>query len=180
MGAGRAMAEARAVAREEQPPANQCSRRNSDAEAELQKRLQTPPLFDTGGWVLRMGPQIWPALSYSPPRWAAVFYGRSVGGVERRRWQRDRILRDYHRRGQRHFVRFPPPHAGDDLPRQADDWLHCPETRTASLQPMLQPAPANDFEALPIAKRVNKVAEDDADLWQESRVTPAPSQMDLF
>jgi putative SOS response-associated peptidase YedK len=45
---------------------------------------------------------------------------------------------------------------------------------------MLQPAPANDFEALPIAKRVNKVAEDDADLWQESPVTPAPSQMDLF
>ena len=66
------------------------------------------------------------------------------------------------------------------LPRQADDWLHCPETRTASLQPMLRPAPANDFEALPIAKRVNKVAEDAADLWQESRVTPAPSQMDLF
>jgi hypothetical protein len=33
---------------------------------------------------------------------------------------------------------------------------------------------------LPISKRVNKVAHDDEDLWQEQRVTIAPSQLDLF
>ena len=66
------------------------------------------------------------------------------------------------------------------LPSQADEWLHCAETKAASLLPLLTPAPAEDFEALPISKRVNKVAHDDEDLWQESRVTVAPSQLDLF
>lgn len=66
------------------------------------------------------------------------------------------------------------------LPSQADEWLHCAETKAASLLPLLKPAPAEDFEALPISKRVNKVAHDDEDLWQERRVTVAPSQLDLF
>jgi putative SOS response-associated peptidase YedK len=65
-------------------------------------------------------------------------------------------------------------------PDAAVEWLRCEETRTATLQPMLDPAPASDFEALPISKRVNKVAEDDIGLWEESRITPPPSQMDLF
>jgi|SaaInl85LU_5_DNA_1037374.scaffolds.fasta_scaffold01805_9 putative SOS response-associated peptidase YedK len=65
-------------------------------------------------------------------------------------------------------------------PTQADEWLHCPETRAASLSPMLTPAPSALFEALPISKRVNKVAEDDEDLWREERVTVPASQLDLF
>ena len=45
---------------------------------------------------------------------------------------------------------------------------------------MLTPAPSALFEALPISKRVNKVAEDDEDLWREERVTVPASQLDLF
>ena len=65
-------------------------------------------------------------------------------------------------------------------PAAAEEWLRCEETRAATLRPMLDPAPSTDFEALPISKRVNKVAEDDIDLWQENRITVPPSQMDLF
>jgi hypothetical protein len=41
-------------------------------------------------------------------------------------------------------------------------------------------APEDDFTAKPISKRVNKVAEDDVDLWEAHIVKAPPKQMDLF
>jgi hypothetical protein len=55
-----------------------------------------------------------------------------------------------------------------------------PETEAEKLLPLLGGAPEDDFTATPISKRVNKVAEDDADLWEAHIVTAPPKQMDLF
>ena len=62
----------------------------------------------------------------------------------------------------------------------AEDWLTQAETQADTLLPLLGDAPQVDFTATPISKRVNKVSEDDADLWVEYRITPPPRQMDLF
>lgn len=61
-----------------------------------------------------------------------------------------------------------------------EDWLTRAETQADNLLPLLGDAPQVDFTATPISKRVNKVSEDDADLWAEHRITPPPKQMDLF
>ena len=65
-------------------------------------------------------------------------------------------------------------------PAQAEAWLSMPETEAEKLLPLLGGAPEDDFTATPISKRVNKVAEDDADLWEAHIVTAPPKQMDLF
>jgi putative SOS response-associated peptidase YedK len=62
----------------------------------------------------------------------------------------------------------------------AADWLHVAETRAETLLPLLGNAPQSAMLATPISKRVNKVSEDDADLWEEHRITPPAKQMDLF
>ena len=61
-----------------------------------------------------------------------------------------------------------------------EDWLTEAETKADTLLPLLGDAPQVDFTATPISKRVNKVSEDDAVLWEEHRITPPPKQMDLF
>ena len=61
-----------------------------------------------------------------------------------------------------------------------EDWLTKAETQADTLLPLLGDAPQVAFTATPISKRVNKVSEDDADLWAEHRITPPPKQMDLF
>ena len=61
-----------------------------------------------------------------------------------------------------------------------EDWLTKAETQADTLLPLLGDAPQVDFTATPISKRVNKVSEDDVDLWAEHRITPPPKQMDLF
>lgn len=65
-------------------------------------------------------------------------------------------------------------------PAQAEDWLSAPETEAEKLLPFLGSAPEDDFTATPISKRVNKVAEDDADLWVAHIEKAPPKQMDLF
>ena len=65
-------------------------------------------------------------------------------------------------------------------PQQAADWLNTPETQADDLLPLLGDAPQTELRATPISKRVNKVREDDADLWAEHRIQPPPKQMDLF
>ena len=68
--------------------------------------------------------------------------------------------------------------------RHADDWLSTPETQVDNVLGLLGDAPQADLQAdlaaTPISKRVNKVSEDDADLWGEHRIVPPPKQMDLF
>ena len=63
---------------------------------------------------------------------------------------------------------------------QAEEWLHVAETKADTLLPLLGDALQNEMLATPISKRVNKVAEDDAALWEEHRITPPAKQMDLF
>lgn len=63
---------------------------------------------------------------------------------------------------------------------QAEEWLHTSETRAESLLPLLGDGLQTHMRASPISKRVNKVSEDDAALWEEHRITPPPKQMDLF
>lgn len=65
-------------------------------------------------------------------------------------------------------------------PHQAADWLHTAETKAETLLPLLGDGLQTEMTATPISKRVNKVSEDDADLWQTHRITPPPKQMDLF
>ena len=65
-------------------------------------------------------------------------------------------------------------------PAQAEDWLAKPETEAEKLLPLLGAAPEDDFTATPISKRVNKVAQDDLDLWEAHIVKAPPKQMDLF
>ena len=65
-------------------------------------------------------------------------------------------------------------------PAQAEDWLDAPENEVEKLLPFLGSAPEDDFTATPISKRVNKVAEDDADLWVAHIEKAPPKQMDLF
>ena len=65
-------------------------------------------------------------------------------------------------------------------PRAAEDWLSMPETEAEKLLPLLGSAPEDEFTATPISKRVNKVAEDDVDLWEAHIVKAPPTQMDLF
>jgi len=65
-------------------------------------------------------------------------------------------------------------------PDRAEDWLATAETEAEKLLPLLGSAPQDDFTATPISKRVNKVAEDDAALWEEHIVKAPPKQMDLF
>ena len=65
-------------------------------------------------------------------------------------------------------------------PAQAEAWLSMPETEAEKLLPLLGGAPEDDFTATPISKRVNKVAEDDLDLWEAHIVKAPPKQMDLF
>ena len=65
-------------------------------------------------------------------------------------------------------------------PHLAEDWLATPETEAEKLLPLLGPSAEDMFTATPISKRVNKVAEDDAGLWDEHIVAAPPKQMDLF
>ena len=68
-------------------------------------------------------------------------------------------------------------------PADARRWLQSDERDRHSLMPLLQAAPENAFAARPVGRRVNKVSEDGAELWEE--VTPnlaaaKPDQLDLF
>ncbi len=65
-------------------------------------------------------------------------------------------------------------------PSMAEEWLSTPEAQSASLLPLLGDALQADFTATPISKRVNKVSEDDAQLWDACRIAPPLKQMDLF
>ena len=65
-------------------------------------------------------------------------------------------------------------------PQMAEPWLLTPETEAEKLLPLLQPAAEDVFTATPISKRVNKVVEDDADLWEAHVIAAPPKQMDLF
>lgn len=65
-------------------------------------------------------------------------------------------------------------------PHSAEAWLQTGETKSDDLHRLLGDAPQRDFVATPISKRVNKVSENDIELWVEHRITPPPKQMDLF
>lgn len=65
-------------------------------------------------------------------------------------------------------------------PERAEPWLTTPETEAEKLLPLLGPAAEDDFTATPISKRVNKVSEDDAELWEAHEIVPPAKQMDLF
>ncbi len=59
------------------------------------------------------------------------------------------------------------------------DWLTTPEQESGRLSPLLKPAPEDSFTAYPISDKVNKLAHDDATLWEPVSETEKP-QMDLF
>jgi len=68
-------------------------------------------------------------------------------------------------------------------PADAQYWLQADERDRQSLMPLMQAAPGDAFEARPIARRVNKVSEDGAELWEQVTPTAAmqkPDQLDLF
>ena len=65
-------------------------------------------------------------------------------------------------------------------PAEAEAWLATPETQAETLLPLLGEAPQQAMTATPISKRVNKVSEDDAGLWEAHRIPAPPKQMDLF
>ncbi len=54
-------------------------------------------------------------------------------------------------------------------PEHYQPWLFTPETHSHALTDLLTPASGAAFEAMPISARVNKLAHDDASLWEESR-----------
>lgn len=66
------------------------------------------------------------------------------------------------------------------LPRTAwDEYLAAPETEAARVAALCAPT-HDDFEAIPVSTRVNKVANNEPSLWDREEIIPPAQQMDLF